>query len=79
MGRELRIAPQLLHGFSRPPVGSARQRYRNTWDCVRTLARDEGWRAFFRGSILRIVRIAPGGAVQFGVYGVVSDWLDKRG
>lgn len=52
--------------------------YRSTWDCVRTMWYSEGILSFFRGSLMRIVRIAPGGAVQFGVYGSVMNWLDQR-
>lgn len=52
--------------------------YKGTWDCVRTIYRTEGILAFFRGSVMRIVRIAPGGAIQFGVYGTVLDWLERN-
>lgn len=49
--------------------------YKGTWDCITQMWRTEGPMSFFRGSIMRIVRIAPGGAIQFGVYGTVMDWL----
>lgn len=52
--------------------------YKGTWDCVMTMWRTEGLASFFRGSLMRIVRIAPGGAIQFGVYGTVLDWLDQK-
>jgi len=50
--------------------------YKGTWDCITTMWRTEGAMSFFRGSVMRIVRIAPGGAIQFGVYGTVMDWLE---
>jgi len=50
--------------------------YKNTWDCVTRMWQTEGAMSFFRGSVMRIVRIAPGGAIQFGVYGTVMDWLE---
>ncbi|KAL1933971.1 hypothetical protein VTP01DRAFT_8061 [Rhizomucor pusillus] len=53
------------------------QPYRSTWDCIKSMARNEGYLSFFRGSWLRIIRVAPGGAVQFAVYEQVSAWLDK--
>ncbi|KAI9498145.1 mitochondrial carrier domain-containing protein [Zychaea mexicana] len=34
--------------------------YRTTWDCVKSMIRNEGYSSFFRGSWLRIIRIAPG-------------------
>ncbi|PHZ15093.1 mitochondrial carrier [Rhizopus microsporus ATCC 52813] len=42
--------------------------YKNTWDCVKSMAKQEGITSFFRGSWLRIIRIAPGGAIQFAMY-----------
>ncbi|CDH56640.1 succinate fumarate mitochondrial transporter [Lichtheimia corymbifera JMRC:FSU:9682] len=52
--------------------------YRSTWDCVKSMARNEGYLSFFRGSWLRVIRIAPGGAIQFAVYEQVSAWLEKN-
>ncbi|ORY95028.1 mitochondrial carrier domain-containing protein [Syncephalastrum racemosum] len=52
--------------------------YRTTLECVKSMWRNEGFTSFFRGSWLRIIRVAPGGAVQFAVYEQVSAWLDKR-
>ncbi|KAI8083189.1 mitochondrial carrier domain-containing protein, partial [Gilbertella persicaria] len=34
--------------------------YTSTWDCIKSMARQEGFRSFFRGSWLRIIRVAPG-------------------
>lgn len=34
--------------------------HRNTWQCIKTMAREEGFRSFFRGSWLRVIRVAPG-------------------
>lgn len=34
--------------------------YKGTWDCVKTMTKQEGLTSFFRGSWLRIIRIAPG-------------------
>ncbi|KAI9243359.1 mitochondrial carrier domain-containing protein [Phascolomyces articulosus] len=51
--------------------------YKTTWDCVKSMVRNEGWMSFFRGSWLRVIRIAPGGAIQFAVYEQVAAYLDK--
>jgi hypothetical protein len=34
--------------------------YTGTWDCMKSMAKNEGLSSFFRGSWLRIIRIAPG-------------------
>ncbi|CEP13219.1 hypothetical protein [Parasitella parasitica] len=34
--------------------------YTSTWDCIKSMMRQEGPTSFFRGSWLRIIRIAPG-------------------
>lgn len=34
--------------------------YTGTWDCVKSMVKNEGLTSFFRGSWLRIIRIAPG-------------------
>ncbi|KAG2186978.1 hypothetical protein INT44_003206 [Umbelopsis vinacea] len=52
--------------------------YRNTWQCVKSMAREEGFRSFFRGSWLRVIRVAPGGAIQFAMYEQLSHWLENR-
>ncbi|KAG0839260.1 hypothetical protein G6F19_002671 [Rhizopus arrhizus] len=46
----------------------AERTYKSTWDCIKTMAKQEGLTSFFRGSWLCIIRIAPGGAIQFAVY-----------
>ncbi|KAJ9465770.1 Succinate/fumarate mitochondrial transporter [Diplonema papillatum] len=40
-------------------------------DCVSKIVREEGWQAFFRGASMRVVRIAPGGAIQFAT----AEWV----
>ncbi|KAI8975169.1 mitochondrial carrier domain-containing protein [Mycotypha africana] len=52
--------------------------YTSTWDCLRTMARQEGLTSFFRGSWLRIIRIAPGGAIQFACYEQILHWLNRN-
>lgn len=42
--------------------------YKSTWDCVRSMIRNEGVLSLFKGAWLRVLRIAPGGAIQFASY-----------
>ncbi|CAM0141482.1 unnamed protein product [Umbelopsis sp. WA50703] len=52
--------------------------HRSTWKCIKSMAREEGFRSFFRGSWLRVIRVAPGGAIQFAMYEKLSHWLENR-
>ncbi|KAG2237720.1 hypothetical protein INT48_009658 [Thamnidium elegans] len=52
--------------------------YTGTLDCMKSMLKNEGITSFFRGSWLRIIRIAPGGAIQFGCYEYILSWLNKR-
>lgn len=42
----------------------AERTYKSTWDCIKTMAKQEGLTSFFRGSWLRIIRIAPGKRIK---------------
>lgn len=53
-------------------------KYKGTWDCVKSMAKNEGMASFFRGSWLRIIRIAPGGAIQFACYEYILSALNNR-
>ena len=49
--------------------GSRRnQRYRGPWDCVRAIAREEGFRGLFRGYGATLLRDSPGFGFYFAVY-----------
>jgi len=50
--------------------GGARE-YKNIVDCVAKMATQEGPFSFFKGAGLRVLRIAPGGMIQF----YVAEWL----
>ncbi|KAI8391259.1 mitochondrial substrate/solute carrier [Radiomyces spectabilis] len=52
--------------------------YRSTWDCIKSMAKNEGFTSIFRGSWLRIIRIAPGGAIQFAAYEQCLAWINKK-
>ncbi len=46
----------------------ATARYRTVAQAAALIWREEGWRAFARGLVPRLVRIGPAGAVQFAVF-----------
>lgn len=56
----------------------AKSPYTGTIDCIRKIWKQEGLKSFFRGSTMRAVRIAPGGAVQFSVSEAVLKWLKEH-
>src|ERR1044072_1267678 len=52
--------------------------YKNFWDCVKIMMKREGPLSFFRGSLLRMIRIAPGGGIQFATYEYLYKLLEKK-
>ncbi|CAO3586674.1 unnamed protein product [Absidia cylindrospora] len=52
--------------------------YSSTWNCISSMARNEGFSSFFRGSWLRIVRVSIGGAIQFSAYEAVMAHLEEH-
>ena len=48
--------------------------YKNTFDCFYKILRDEGPRAFFKGSLSNIIR-GTGGALVLVFYDKIQDWL----
>ncbi|RUS19250.1 mitochondrial carrier domain-containing protein [Endogone sp. FLAS-F59071] len=52
--------------------------YRGSWDCCMQMLRKEGVMSFFKGAWLRVLRVAPGGAIQFAVYERFAALLDER-
>lgn len=55
---------------------TTRGMHKNEIACLRYLVRNDGFGVFFRGSWLRVLRIAPGGAIQFGTYGYIMEHLN---
>jgi len=53
--------------------GGAPIRYRSAWHCWVTVIHEEGVRRLFRGVFPYLIRMVPNSAIQFGVYGVLSD------
>ncbi|KAI9225301.1 MAG: mitochondrial carrier domain-containing protein [Piptocephalis tieghemiana] len=51
--------------------------YPSTWACAKDVWATAGLSGFFRGASLRVLRIAPGGAIQFMVYEQVASHLDQ--
>ncbi|CAI2173767.1 9317_t:CDS:2 [Funneliformis geosporum] len=52
--------------------------YKNSWECVKFMLKNEGPLSFFRGSLLRIIRIAPGGGIQFATFEYLYRSLENK-
>ena len=52
--------------------------YKNSWDCIKIMIKYEGPLSLFRGSLLRIIRIAPGGGIQFATYEYLYKLLENE-
>jgi len=52
--------------------------YTSALDCVRQILRNEGWEALYRGMGLTIVRSVPNTGVQFALYELCKDIINKR-
>lgn len=48
--------------------------YKNTWDCFRTIAKNEGPRAFFKGALSNVFR-GTGGALVLAIYDEIKKYI----
>jgi len=49
------------------------KKYNGTWDCIRKIFKEEGYRGFYRGLYINCLRAIPSQAVQFATY----SWLKE--
>ncbi|CAB4400493.1 unnamed protein product [Rhizophagus irregularis] len=52
--------------------------YKSSWDCVKIMMKYEGPLSLFKGSLLRIIRIAPGGGIQFATFEYLYRLLENK-
>ncbi|GMJ07615.1 CoA Carrier 1 [Hibiscus trionum] len=50
-------------------------RYRNTYDGLTTIVRNQGWRQLFAGLSINYIKIVPSVAVGFATYDMMKVWL----
>ncbi|KAL2346561.1 hypothetical protein Fmac_000561 [Flemingia macrophylla] len=50
-------------------------RYKNTLDGLRKIARNQGWRQLFHGVSINYIRIVPSAAIGFTTYDMMKSWL----
>ncbi|KAM0947685.1 putative mitochondrial carrier protein [Dioscorea sansibarensis] len=69
-----------IEGLQRHPKYGARlenRSYKNMFDAVRQILRQEGWPGLYKGLYPSIIKSAPAGAVTFVAYEYASDWLES--
>lgn len=54
-----------------PAHGRILCRYKGTWQSLRLIAQEEGWRALWKGFAPKVARLGPGG----GILLVGFDWF----
>lgn len=50
-------------------------RYKNTFDGLRKIVRNQGWRQLFAGVSINYIRIVPSAAISFTTYDMMKTWL----
>lgn len=58
-------------------VRGIRAKYEWAWPSLGVVAREEGFKALYKGYVAKILRFGPGGGVLLVVYSAVSDMLGK--
>jgi solute carrier family 25 2-oxodicarboxylate transporter 21 len=58
-------------------VQGVRPKYYWAWPSLGVVAREEGFRALYKGYVAKILRFGPGGGVLLVVYSAVADMLRK--
>ncbi|KAF2199959.1 mitochondrial 2-oxodicarboxylate carrier protein-like protein [Delitschia confertaspora ATCC 74209] len=56
-------------------IKGERGKYEWAWPSLRVVAREEGWRALYKGYMAKILRFGPGGGVLLVVYSAVAEFL----
>ncbi|CAH7689375.1 mitochondrial carrier domain-containing protein [Phakopsora pachyrhizi] len=57
--------------------GPGSANYQGMWSSLLKIGREEGWRGYFRGNGINVIRIAPYSAIQFSSYEVSKKLLSK--
>ncbi|XP_050219651.1 mitochondrial carrier protein CoAc1 [Mercurialis annua] len=57
------------------PSVQGHSRYRNTWDGLSTIVRNQGWRQLFAGLSINYIKIVPSVAIGFTAYDTMKIWL----
>lgn len=57
--------------------GLEAHKYKNTWDCTMQIARKEGFKAFYKGTLPRLSRVCLDVAITFMIYDSFMEFFNK--
>lgn len=66
------VAKSRIQG-PRPTTGEIK--YKTTFGSIAIIAREEGWRALYKGLLPKVMRLGPGGAIMLVVYDYAFEFL----
>lgn len=66
------VAKSRIQG-PRPATGEIK--YKTTFGSIAIIAREEGWRALYKGLLPKVMRLGPGGAIMLVVYDYAFEFL----
>lgn len=69
------VAKSRIQG-PQPEIGVVK--YKSTLGSIRTVAKEEGFAALFKGLTPKIMRLGPGGAIMLVVYDYAHAYLTER-
>ncbi|GMR42254.1 hypothetical protein PMAYCL1PPCAC_12449 [Pristionchus mayeri] len=58
--------------------GLDRKKYKNTFDCALQIWKNEGFRAFYKGTVPRLSRVCLDVAITFMIYDSIMEFLNKH-
>ncbi|KAK8597578.1 hypothetical protein V6N13_094981 [Hibiscus sabdariffa] len=69
------VRRQMQVGSLQSSIIQGDTRYRNTYDGLATIVRNQGWRQLFAGLSINYIKIVPSVAVGFAAYDTMKVWL----
>ncbi|KAH8042054.1 hypothetical protein HPB51_020228 [Rhipicephalus microplus] len=63
--------------LNKKDVGLDAHKYKNTFDCMLQIAKNEGFPAFYKGTIPRLSRVCLDVAITFMIYDSFMDLFNK--
>lgn len=70
------ISPKTKIKGPQPILGQIK--YKTTFGSMAIVAREEGWRALYKGLVPKVMRLGPGGAIMLIVYEYMYELLKEK-
>ena len=72
-----RMQNQLAVAAAEATGGVTRPKYTNVFQALGVVAREEGFRALYKGLGARLLRLGPGGGIMIVAFDQCMEWLQK--